>query len=132
LTFIAEQEFYVRYAETDAMGIVHHASYIVYLEEARSHYARERGGSYAEFEATGHFLVVTEIQARYIAPARYGDKLKVRCWIEELKSRRITFAYEVLNADSGQSLMTASTQHLCVDRAGNITTIPAAWRQWSL
>ena len=51
--FIAQTEFYVRYAETDAMGIVHHASYVVWFEEGRSTYARARGGDYAEFERSG-------------------------------------------------------------------------------
>ncbi|MDQ7035137.1 MAG: thioesterase family protein [Anaerolineae bacterium] len=79
--FVAEATFHVRYAETDAQGIVHHASYIVYFEEGRSEYIRQRGSSYAEFERSGLYLAVTEINARYIKAARYDDRLTVRCWI---------------------------------------------------
>ena len=56
--FVAEASFYVRYAETDAMGIVHHANHIVYFEEGRSNYARQRGSDYASFERSGHYLTV--------------------------------------------------------------------------
>ena len=73
--FVTEITFHVRYAETDAMGIVHHTSYIVYFEEGRSHYARQRGSDYASFERGGHYLAVTEVSARYIKPARYDDPI---------------------------------------------------------
>ena len=84
---VNENTFYVRYAETDAMGIVHHASYIVYFEEGRSNYARQRGSDYASFERSGHYLTVAEVNARYLKPAVYGQRITVRCWIEEMKSR---------------------------------------------
>ena len=58
--FIAETTLYVRYAETDAMGIIHHASYIIYFEEGRSNYARQRGSDYASFERSGYYLAVSE------------------------------------------------------------------------
>ncbi len=95
---VIENTFYVRYAETDAMGIVHHASYIVYFEEGRSNYARQRGSDYASFERSGRYLTVAEVNARYIKPAVYGQLITVRCWIEEMKSRALTFAYEIVDA----------------------------------
>ncbi len=96
---VIENTFYVRYAETDAMGIVHHASYIVYFEEGRSNYARQRGSDYASFERSGRYLAVAEVNARYIKPAIYGQLITVRCWIEEMKSRALTFGYEIVDAE---------------------------------
>jgi acyl-CoA thioester hydrolase len=111
------------------MGVVHHASYVVYLEEARSHYARLRGRSYVDFEATGHYLIVSELHLRYLAPSRYGDLLRVRCWIEELKSRKIVFAYEVFCQE--RLLLTAQSQHICVDAQGHPKRIPEPWQAWA-
>jgi acyl-CoA thioester hydrolase len=130
--FVAEVPLRVRYAETDAMGIVHHSSYIVYFEEARSAYARERGVPYSEFERTGHYLVVSEVNVRYLKPARYEQALVIRVWISEMKSRTMIFQYEVLDSDTQQRLATAVTKHVCVNRDGQIARIPAAWRDWSL
>lgn len=125
----SELEFYVRYAETDAMGVVHHASYLVYMEEARSHFARERGASYADFEASGYFLVVSEAEIRFIAPARYGDKVKIRIQVEAFKSRRITFGYDISEAKENKLLVRAKTHHICVNKEGQLSVIPEAWRE---
>lgn len=128
----SELEFYVRYAETDAMGVVHHASYLVYMEEARSHFARERGQSYADFEASGYFLVVSEAEARFIAPARYGDKVKIRIEVEEFKSRRITFSYKIYETRKNTLLVEARTRHVCINKEGQLSVIPETWREvWS-
>lgn len=128
--FVAETSFYVRYAETDAMGVVHHASYIVYFEEGRSHYARARGHDYAEFEKTGHYLSVAEIHARYVRPVRYGQRLTVRAWIEEMRSRSLVFAYEIVDTETGTVHMTGSSKHVCITHDGRVTTIPERWRAW--
>jgi acyl-CoA thioester hydrolase len=130
--FIAENTFYVRYAETDAMGVVHHASYIVYFEEGRSHYARVRGSSYADFERGGRLLVVTDVSARYIRPTVYGQQITIRCWIAEMRSRGLTFGYELVHADSGAVTVTGQTRHVCVNREGQVTSIPDAWREWGV
>ena len=128
--FIAEATFHVRYAETDAQGIVHHASYIVYFEEGRSEYIRQRGSSYADFERSGLFLAVTEIQARYIKAARYDDLLTVRCWVAKARSRSIVFEYEIIHTVTGEKLLTGSSTHICVNREGAIARIPEAWQLW--
>ena len=62
---IVETKVHVRYAETDAMGVVHHASYLVYFEEGRSHYMREMGSNYADIEASGFRLPVVEANLIY-------------------------------------------------------------------
>ena len=128
--FVAETTFYVRYAETDAMGIVHHASYIVYFEEGRTNYARQRGSDYASFERTGHYLTVTEVHARYLKPARYGQRLTVRCWIEEMKSRSLTFTYEIIDADTRDQHVTGFSKHICITHDGQIARLPDTWHAW--
>ena len=75
---IVEVTLRVRYAETDAMGIVYHTNYIVWFEVGRGEYMRQQGGDYAHFEAQGYYLPVIEVLDRYLAPARYGDLVKVR------------------------------------------------------
>jgi len=94
--------FYVRYAETDQMGLVHHSAYLIWFEEGRSQYMRACGADYAEIERSGALFAVAEAHARYEAPARYGDRVTVRTWVEEIRSRSITFGYAVYNADTGQ------------------------------
>lgn len=126
--YVAEVSFRVRYAETDAMGIVHHASYIVYFEEGRSHYARERHASYADFEKTGLALAVAEVHARYSVPAVYDQMLTVRCWLEELKSRSMVFAYEITDADTGTVHVTGRTKHICITHEGKVAKLPESWR----
>src|SRR5688572_7962647 len=128
--FIVETTFHVRYAETDAQGIVHHASYIVYFEEGRSEYIRQHGTSYADFERGGHFLAVTEINARYLKSSRYDDLLTVRCWVSEARSRSLTFEYEIVHAESKERLLTGSTKHICLNREGQIARIPDTWQKW--
>jgi acyl-CoA thioester hydrolase len=129
--FVAETSFYVRYAETDAMGIVHHASYIVYFEEGRTNYARQRGHDYASFERSGHYLTVTEVNARYLQPARYGQRLTVCCWITEMKSRSVMFNYEIIDAETRQVHVTGYSKHICITHEGKIARLPDTWRSWA-
>lgn len=128
--FVAESTFYVRYAETDAMGIVHHASYIVYFEEGRSHYARARGSDYASFERGGHYLAVSEINARYPKPTRYGQQLTIACWIDEMKSRSLTFMYEIMDGATREISVTGYSKHICITHDGRVARLPDAWRVW--
>ncbi len=129
--FVAENTFHVRYAETDAMAVVHHASYIVYFEEGRSHYARQRGSDYAAFERGGHYLAVSEVNARYLKAARYDQLITVRCWIAAMKSRTLTFQYEIVNAETGELLVTGQSTHICLTHAGRVATLPPEWRAWA-
>lgn len=121
--------FRVRYAETDAMGITHHSNYIVYFEEARSHFSRVQGADYAEFERSGYWLTVAEVHARYIVPTRYAQRVTARCWVEDLRSRTIAFGYEIVDAESGEVCVTGVSRHVCINRAGHVTKIPDAWRR---
>jgi len=88
-------ELRVRYAETDAMGIVHHATYPVWMEVGRSDFLRTLGQSYAEWEAQGVRLVVNEIRVRFRSPALYDDLIQVRTYLQEAGRRRVTFGYRI-------------------------------------
>ncbi|MBA3533665.1 MAG: acyl-CoA thioesterase [Ardenticatenales bacterium] len=115
----------VRYAETDAMGVVHHSSYIVWFELARTDWLEARGYSYAEFEATGYYLVVTEIGARYLRPARYGHDVIVRATLTEPRSRGLRYDYEVRHGGTQEVLITGFSRHILTDHQGNIRKFPA-------
>jgi acyl-CoA thioester hydrolase len=128
--YVATAQFHVRYAETDAQGVVHHASYIVWLEEARSHFARTAAVSYAEFEKLGYFMSVIGVDIRYRAALRYDELVAVDCWVEELKSRTVKFAYEVRQVSTGVICATATSEHICITREGRIAAWPADWKRW--
>lgn len=126
----AETTFHVRYAETDQMGVVHHASYVVWLEEGRSTWLRTHGRSYAQFEAEGLRLAVSELQVRYKQPAHYDQRVTIRCWVSEVRSRQVQFEYEIIDAESKAIFVTGYTKHICLDRAGNVAKIPLQWQQF--
>ncbi len=114
----------VRYAETDAMGVVYHANYLVWFEVGRGDYFRAYGQDYGEWEKQGYYLPVSEAHARYHAPAHYGDSVTVRTWLEEVRSRSVTLDYEVVDAASQARLVTGWTKHICMDREGRAVRLP--------
>ena len=122
--------FRVRYAETDNMGLVHHAVYLVWFEEGRSAFIREQGWSYADIEGSGYFLVAAELNARYLKATRYDQQVTVKTWIEAVQSRAITFGCDIFDAGTGVSAFCASLKLICVNENGHITRIPSAWKAW--
>lgn len=127
---VVETVFGVRYVETDMMGIVHHSAYVVWLEEGRSAWFRERLNDprgYALIEADGYAMALTDLSARYLAPARYGDRVRVRTWVSDVRSRGLTVSYEIHDADSEKLLCKGQTRHLCLDREGQVVAIPEHW-----
>lgn len=126
---VTETSFQVRYAETDAMGVVHHATYLVYFEEGRSHFMRKMGSDYAELEADGFQLPVTEVNVRYAGSLCYGQQVRIRTWIEENLSRRLTFAYEICSSDNDALLVSGYTRHIWTDRRGKVIRQPARWQE---
>jgi acyl-CoA thioester hydrolase len=106
------------------MGIVYHANYLVWFEVGRGEYFRSLGQDYGDWEQHGYLLPASEVYARYHAPARYGDLISVRTWLEELRSRSVTLGYEVRNAANQQCLVTGWTRHICVDREGRVRRLP--------
>ena len=117
-------EFRVRYAETDQMGVVYHAEYLVWCEVGRTDYIRALGLPYAELERRGTALAVAEASIRYHAPARYDDLVRVETRLTDVRSRAITFEYLIRNSETGSRLATARTTLVSLDRAGKPVPIP--------
>jgi acyl-CoA thioester hydrolase len=116
----------VRYAETDAQGVVYHANYLVYFEVGRGAFLRAVGLDYNALEASGHFIVVVEANARYAAPARYDDELVVTTTVSEVRNRSLSFAYVVKRGET--VVAEGRTAHVCVGRDGKPTSLPAEAR----
>jgi acyl-CoA thioester hydrolase len=114
----------VRYAETDAMGIVHHAVYPVWMELGRSDLLRQMGESYTTWEAQGVFLAVADLKVRFRAPARYDELVEVRTWVKEAGRRKVVFGYEVLRGDV--RLVEGETTHLVMGPGQRSRTLPDA------
>jgi len=112
----------VRYAETDAMGIVHHAVYPVWMELGRSDMLRSMGQGYAEWEAQGYMMAVSSIELTYRAPARYDELVTVRTRVLEAGRRRIAFGYEITR--DGVRLVEGRTVHLVTGPDGRSRTLP--------
>jgi acyl-CoA thioester hydrolase len=106
----------VRYAETDAMGVVYYANYLAFFESARIEYIRAIGCSYRDMEATGVVAAVTEAHCKYLAPARFDDLLTIYVRIERLRKASMTFAYEVWREEDGVLLSEGTTAHACLNR----------------
>ncbi len=122
---VVETTFRVRYAETDASGIVYNANYLIWFEIGRGEFFWQRGRDYQrDVEGRGFTWPVTEASLRYLASARYGDRVTVRAWVEELQSRSLRIGYEVLNAETNQVLCTGWTRHMNIDKQGHVRTIP--------
>lgn len=124
MTNASEITFRVNYSETDRMGVAYYARHAVWLDMARTEFLRERGMTYREVEDKGFRLVVAEMKIRYHKPAEYDDLVRVRCWVEDLGSRRILFAYSIENGQSGQVLAKAETTMVFLDADFTPTRMP--------
>ena len=114
----------MRFAETDAMGIVHHSAYIIWLEAARVAWMDAQGMPYAQFAAEGNHFAVIGIQVAYRQSCRFGDVVQVETQLTQLRSRQVTFTYKVRRAGDYALLATATSEHVCVDLEGRVATIP--------
>jgi acyl-CoA thioester hydrolase len=112
----------VRYAETDRMGLLHHANYLIYFEQGRTELLRSHGLSYKDLEDKGYLLVLTKIEVRYRWPARYDDLLTLKTIVTRTTTVRIDHRYE-LSCD-GRLLAEASSTLACVDREGRPQALP--------
>jgi acyl-CoA thioester hydrolase len=126
---ISETSVRVNYSETDQMGVVYHARYLVWLDVARCEHLRLSGMSYRELEQAGLRLAVSELAIRYRQPARYDDLIRIRCWIREVASRRVDFGYAVEHAEDQRLLATASTRLIALDVEMALTRLPERVRQ---
>jgi acyl-CoA thioester hydrolase len=125
---VSEITLRVAYAETDQMGVAYYGWYPIWLERARTEHLRRTGVSYRGLEAGGLLLAVSELRVRYRAPARYDDLLRIRCWVREIASRRVTFGYAIELQDTGVLLATAETGLLALDRSFTPVRIPDTLR----
>jgi len=115
----------VRFAETDLMGITHHSAYIVWFEMGRVAWMDAVGVPYTEISNGGHHFAVTGINVAYRASSTFGDTLRIDTTLIELRSRKVRFEYEIRHAQSNELLITASSDHICVDLDGRMAKIPA-------
>ena len=111
-------EFRVRYSETDQMGVVYHAEYLVWCEVGRTDFIRALGLPYSELERRGTTLAVAEATIRYHAPARYDDLVRVETRLTDVRSRAVTFEYLIRKADTGERLASARTLLVSLDPSG--------------
>ena len=127
---ISEKEIEVRYAETDQMGVVYHANYLIWLEIGRTQLIKDLGFSYAGLEKDGYLSPVTNVNINYRIPVTYGDKVKVRTWIEKYGKIRTTYGYEIVHLD-GRISSTATTDHVVVKKENfrpvSLAKIDPAW-----
>ncbi|MFD1030643.1 acyl-CoA thioesterase [Metaplanococcus flavidus] len=112
---ISEKEIEIRYAETDQMGVVYHANYLVWLEIGRTKLIEDVGFTYAEMESQGYLSPVTDISIQYKAALRYGQKAIIKTWVEEHGRLRTKYGYEVLHED-GTLAAKATSEHVVVKK----------------
>lgn len=115
----------VRYAETDQMGVAYHANYLVWCELGRTDYIRAHGMSYAEMEARGVLLAVSEAELRFHASARYDDEVRVETTLSAVRSRQVEFRYRLLRHGTGERLATARIALIAIAPGGKPVVMPA-------
>jgi acyl-CoA thioester hydrolase len=114
----------VRYSETDQMGIVYHAHYLVWFEIGRTEWCRAAGIPYAQMERAGLYIPVTRVEASFRRRSSYDDPIRIDACMAELSGRGCTFAYEVLG-ERDELLADGSTRHIFTDPAGKPCRAPA-------
>ncbi|NLC71850.1 MAG: acyl-CoA thioesterase [Desulfuromonadaceae bacterium] len=118
----------VRYAETDAQGVVHHANYLTWFEEGRSELLRQKGMHYSDIERAGFFVVVAHAAINYRAPAFYEDRVTVTTSLEKIHRRILEFAYRAVNQD-GMLLAEGRTVHVVIGKDRRPTSLPPEWME---
>ena len=116
----------VRYAETDRMGLLHHANYLVYFEEGRTELLRSQGLTYRDIEDQGFYLVLTKLQVRYRSPAFYDEVLTLRTTTVRTTLVKIEHKYELFR--DGTFLAEGETTLGCVDHQGKVQPLPDSLR----
>jgi acyl-CoA thioester hydrolase len=118
----------VRYAETDKMGVVYYAHYLVWFEIGRTEWLRETGWTYRSMEHEGLGLPVIEAHCEYKTSARYDDDLEIRTRARLVSPVRIGFDYEVVRRTDSQLIASGHTVHVTLDRSGRPVRLPAQVR----
>ena len=124
-----ETRFRVRYAETDQMGVVYYANYLVWMEVGRVELVRALGFQYKELEQSdGLYLSVIEAQCRYIFPARYDQEIVVETKTVKATSRTLEFSYVIRSAEPDRLLAEGATRHIWLNRDWRPTVLPERYR----
>ena len=119
----------VRYAETDQMGVVYYANYLVWFEIGRTDLCRHFGFTYREMEREdGLYLMVAETRCRYKAPAHYDEEIVIRTRMRSVRKRVLVFAYEVYRTADEVLLAEGETVHVVTDREGRPRVLPEKYR----
>ena len=119
----------VRYAETDQMGVVYYANYLIWFEVGRAALCRKLGFAYREMEREdGLYLIVAEARCRYKAPARYDDEIEVRTCLREQRKRVLAFGYEIYRQPDEELLAEGETVHVITDHHGRPRALPEKYR----
>lgn len=120
-----ESRVRVRYAETDQMGVVYHANYLVWMEIGRVELVRSLGLNYKDLETTeGLALAVVEVGCRYLHPARYDQEIAIVTTVARFTPRSIRFGYELRAVEENRLLATAETSHVWLNREMRPTRLP--------
>lgn len=126
-----ETRLRVRYAETDQMGVVYYANYLVWMEVGRVEMCKACGFNYRDIEhQDGVYFAVAEATCRYRSPARFDDEVIVKTWVESANTRIVIFAYEMRLAENDRVLATGTTRHVFVTREMHRTRLPE--RYWPM
>ncbi|WNS77380.1 thioesterase family protein [Bacillus sp. DTU_2020_1000418_1_SI_GHA_SEK_038] len=112
---VSTKEIEVRYAETDQMGVVYHANYLIWMELGRTQLIKDLGFNYAEMEKDGIISPVLDIQASYKKPLHYGENAIIKTWIEEYDGLRVSYGYEIYT-EEGEIAVTGMSKHVCVKK----------------
>jgi acyl-CoA thioester hydrolase len=123
-----ETRFRVRYAETDQMGIVYYANYLVWMEIGRVEYCRAAGVCYKDMEAEdGVRLAVVDAHCRYLHPARYDEEIAVTTRIARANRRMIEFQYQITVAPGRRELASGETRHVFLGSDLKPAKLPAKY-----
>jgi acyl-CoA thioester hydrolase len=110
---VHETRLRVRYAETDQMGVVYYANYLIWMELGRAEYCRAAGIRYRDMETDdGILLAVVEAHCRYLRPARYDEEISVKTRVAKANRRMVEFEYEIQDAHTGRQLAVGETKHM--------------------
>jgi len=124
-----QTRFRVRYAETDQMGVVYHANYLIWMEVGRVELVRSLGFQYKDLEQNdGLYLSVIEAQCRYVFPACYDEEIIVETSLAKVSSRTLAFSYRISSADPDRLLAEGSTRHIWLNREWKPTSLPESYR----
>ena len=122
-----ETEIRVRYEETDAMGVVYYANYLVWFEVARTEFLRSIGFSYRKMEEEGYRLMVVDAACQYKLPCRYDDLVTVQVGLSEMRNTSLSFEYKVLL--NGEVATLGKTSHVFTDASAKPVRIPQGFKR---